>query len=195
MIRRLSTASLMLVAVLALAVPARAQLSENEIQIVELDPSGYPTVTAVVDVPRSFADTELTSEHFSLEEGGVAREIAVEKLAETTAVVLAIDTSGSMGGAPLEAAKAAALKFVDGLPARNPVAVVGFGDTANIASELTTDRAGTRAAIESLSSAGETSLYDSLVSGAAILAEAPTDRFAMVLLSDGADTASGAGPP
>ncbi len=191
---RRTLAALAALALLMAAAPAGAQLSEGEIQIVDLDATGYPTIEVTVDVPRSFADTTLTADEFSLDEGGVAREITVEKLAETTGIVLAIDTSGSMAGEAIAAAKASALAFVDGLPDSHPVAVVGFGDSVVRASELTTDRAATRNAIGSLRATGETSLYDALIESASILQTAGTDRVALVLLSDGADTASSATP-
>ena len=191
-----------LVAALCLAVvaaffggTAAAQISEDEIQIVDLDSSAYPDVRVIVDVPQSFADTDLTTRHFALQEGGVGRDLEVQKLSEITAIVLAIDTSGSMSGEPLAVAKQSALAFVDGLPERHPVAVLGFGDDVLVASGLSTDRAATAAAINNLGSGGETSLYDALVSGAGLLGDVVADRTAMVVLSDGADTASTATPP
>ncbi len=183
---------LALVALFMAAVPAAAQIDSGEIQIVALDATDYPEVELIVDVPQSFADTDLTSRQFALQEGGVRRDIAVEKLQESTAIVLAIDTSGSMQGDPLFVAKQSALAFIDGLPPQHPVAVVGFGDVATVASDLTTDRATTRTAIDGLFSGGETTLFDALVASASLLESATDDRFSVVLLSDGADTQSSA---
>ena len=189
---RIVVSTVLAALVATLALPAGAQIGEAEIAIVELDASSYPEVEVIVDVPQSFAGTTLTGRQFSLQEGGVAREIDVRKLEDTTAVVLAIDTSGSMSGEPLQVAKNAAIAFLEGLPDRNPVAVVGFGDDVLVASPLTTDRQATTASVQALASAGETSLFDALVSSAALFDTSNADRFAMVLLSDGADTASSA---
>ena len=183
---------LALAALFVAAVPAAAQIDSGEIQIVALDATDYPEVELVVDVPQSFADTDLTSRQFALQEGGVRRDIVVEKLQESTAIVLAIDTSGSMQGDPLFVAKQSALAFLDGLPPQHPVAVVGFGEVATVASDLTTDRAVSRAAIDGLLSGGETTLFDALVASASLLEGATDDRFSVVLLSDGADTRSSA---
>ncbi len=172
--------------------PAGAQIGESEIQIVELDSSSYPTVEEIVDVPRSFADTVLTEAQFALQEGGVRRNIEVEKLQESTAIVLAVDTSGSMAGDAMQVAKQSALSFLDELPPQHPVAVVGFGDTASVISPLGLDRDQTRAAVDGLTSGGETTLFDALVASAEILGESGADRDAVVLLSDGADTQSAA---
>ena len=190
--RKLVAALVAVFATLALVAPAAAQIDDREIQIVELDNSQYPRVDVIVDVPPSFADTDLTAAQFALQEGGVRRDIAVAKLQETTAVVLAIDTSGSMTGEPLAVAKQAAIGFLDGLSDQNPVAVVGFGDQATVASELTTDRDASRAAVTALASGGETTLFDALVTSADVLGEAAADRVALVVLSDGADTQSAA---
>lgn len=187
---RLAAAVLGFVSLLLTSLPAAAQISQGEIAIVELDNSAYPDVVAIVDVPQTFAGRTLTSAQFALQEGGVEREIEVQKLTDVTAVVLAIDTSGSMSGEPLAVARDSALAFLDGLPVQNPVAVVGFGDEVLVASGMTTDRAETTAAVQGLTSGGETSLFDALVSSAELFEGVSAERYAMVLLSDGADTAS-----
>ncbi|MGI9621270.1 MAG: type II secretion system F family protein [Acidimicrobiales bacterium] len=187
---RLLAVVLALFAFVVSAAPARAQIDSGEIQIVELDNSNYPEVELIVDVPQSFSDTVLTSRQFALQEGGVRRDIRVAKLEESTAIVLAIDTSGSMSGDPIFVAKQSAITFLDGLPPQHPVAVIGFGEQVTVASPLGTDREQTRAAINSLFSGGETTLYDALVSSAEIVGASSADRHAVVLLSDGADTQS-----
>lgn len=189
--KKASTAALLFLVLFA-AAPAFAQIGEGEIQIVELDNSNYPDIELTVDVPRSFSGVTLTESQFALQEGGVTRDITVEKLQDTTAIVLAIDTSASMDGEPLAVAKEAALVFVDGVPDNNPIAIVGFGDDVLVASALGLDRDITRAAISTLVSGGNTSLFDALVSSSALLNNAAAERFSIVLLSDGADTASGA---
>ncbi len=189
MIRRVTGAVLAL-AVALIAAPAWAQISDSEIQIVELDNSAYPEIQVIVDVPQSFADTRLTEAQFALQEGGVRRDITVEKLEESTAVVLALDTSGSMSGEALAVAKVSALAFLEQLPPQNPVAVVGFGDSASVAAPLSTDRVASQTAITNLVSAGETTLFDALAVSTDLLAGFEADRFAVVLLSDGADTRS-----
>jgi tight adherence protein B len=102
-------------------------------------------------------------------------------------VELVIDTSGSMRGQPLEAAKVAAQSLVDQLPPAAHVGVVGFGGAPYNVSAATTDRAATKAAIASLQPSGETALYDAVV---AVTSRLTLERRAVVLLSDGRDTAS-----
>ena len=134
LVARSFIALLVLATLVAAAGSASAQIDSGEIQIVDLNSEDYPEVELVVDVPQSFADEDLSSRQFALQEGGVRRTIEVEKLRESTAIVLAIDTSGSMSGDPLFVAQQSALAFIDGLPAQHPVAVVGFGDVVTVAS-------------------------------------------------------------
>ena len=104
--------------------------------------------------------------------------------------VLVIDTSGSMTGAPMAAAKTAAIAFLAQMPPSARVAVVGFSDSPVLASPLTTDRARLTAAIGALTADGETALYDGV--GLALDQLHPGDQIHrhLVLLSDGGDTAS-----
>ncbi|MCB0996058.1 MAG: type II secretion system F family protein [Acidimicrobiales bacterium] len=186
------TIGLVLAGLLGAALPASAQLDDAEIEILSIDTSAYPEVELLVNVPRVFADTELTTGAFAVSEGGVGRTIRVESVDDAPAVVLAIDTSGSMAGEPLTAAKLAAFRFLEGLPAGATVSVVGFGSTATVASPPTDDLAAVSPAIDGLFSDGETALYDGLVQSADVLAATPNPQRIVVLLSDGADTASAA---
>jgi tight adherence protein B len=160
---------------------------DRSIQIVEIDQSGYPRVELVVAVPPAFAG-ELSAGSFGLTESGRVMGTEVEKLREILEVVIVVDTSGSMSGAPIDRAKEAALDFVDSLDGDVAVAVVGFGDTASVEAVMSFDRDETRSAISGLSASGETSLYDGLVLSTGQFGD--TARRFVVLLSDGNDTAS-----
>ena len=103
-------------------------------------------------------------------------------------VVLAMDTSGSMRGAPLDSAKAAAQAFLAEMAPGVRIAIVGFAAQPYQVIGFTTDRGALAAAISSLQAAGETALYDGVGTGLALL-NSPA-RHAMVVLSDGKDTTS-----
>lgn len=104
-------------------------------------------------------------------------------------VVLVIDVSGSMKGAAIDAAKAAANDFISLMPKGVAIGVVSFADTPSLASPLTLDRAGVRAAIDELRANGETALYDAIVFSEVLFSGGTTDR-QIIVLSDGGDTAS-----
>ncbi|MBI2170025.1 MAG: type II secretion system F family protein [Actinobacteria bacterium] len=171
----------------------------SRVEIVAVDSSAHPEVTLSVQPPAELAGSALSADAFSLTENGTAVDVVVEQAGAKQSsldVVLVIDTSGSMKGAPLEAARSAASAFLDQMPDGARVAVVTFGDTPTVSSVLSLDRAGAVQAIAGLEASGETALYDALNVGAAQLAAVPGREAgphrALVVLSDGGDTASAA---
>src|ERR687888_516921 len=99
---------------------------------------------------------------------GVARPHAtVSVKREQATVILDIDTSISMGAddvkpTRLEAARGLARAFLDQIPAKYRVAIVGFSGRAYVALPPTDDRTLARAALRSLHTAEGTSLGDAL---------------------------------
>lgn len=158
-----------------------------------IDISGYPTVEAVVTAPQAPANS-ITAASFRVVEANTVRPFKVERLPTSElAVVLVIDTSGSMRGAALSAAERAATSFVETMPAGVPVAVVGFANAPKVQSAFTTDRAASVRALASLRASGNTTLYDAILKGVALHAERPQGpkaRKVMVVLTDGGDTRS-----
>lgn len=193
---RLARAAAVLAGAVALVVtgvvaPAGAA---DEPLAVSADVSRYPDVRLTVAAPLSAADQVLPTSAFGVVEGGEPRPVQVEALAaEQLQVALVLDTSGSMSGAPLAGAKAAAQSFLEQIPAGVPVAVVGFGATAAVVHPLSANRAAQQASIAGLTANGRTALYDGLRAGLAQLPAAPETRRVVVLLSDGGDTSSANG--
>jgi Ca-activated chloride channel family protein len=100
---------------------------------------------------------------------GVARPHATLTVKrEEATVVLAIDTSRSMKAADvaptrLGAARGAAEEFVDEVPARFRIGVVGFASRAGVAVPPTADRALVKTALGSLKPGEGTALGDAIV--------------------------------
>ncbi|NWG16529.1 MAG: VWA domain-containing protein [Chloroflexi bacterium] len=111
-------------------------------------------------------------------------------------VVLLIDVSGSMlDEGKLDQAKQAALAFIEQMEGRNRVGLAVFNDQVQnlVAMDtLETNRANIRSRIENLRADGGTALYSGLVEVLNQIArQDDADRIrAVVILSDGADTAS-----
>ncbi len=188
--RRVLTAAAVLLAALGLALPAGAQ-ADGGVEIVSTDISDFPIIRLGVAVSGAAAEDELDVGNLLVRENDEAVDIDIQPLsAESLEVALAIDISGSMAGEPLAQAKVAAVQFLDELPPEALVAVVAFGDEANLISPATTDRAESRSAISSLSDAGGTALFDGVALAATTVLGSEADRTAVVVLSDGADTTS-----
>jgi tight adherence protein B len=177
-------------AVTALGTPAGA---DETLAVVASDVTGHPNVKLVVAAPPPLAGQTLDASAFRVTEGGKPVPAQVEALpAEQLEVALVVDTSGSMSGAPLAAAKGAAQSFLNQLPPTVPVAVVGFGAAPAVVSPRSTDRAAQLSAVANLRAAGETALYDALQLGTSQLpaGTGAGARRVIVLLSDGGDTTS-----
>jgi tight adherence protein B len=193
MIHRRLRAALAMAAIVAVLPMSTAAGAEEPLTVVSTDVTAYPDVRLVIAAPGQTGDQVLTDAAFRVTEGGQQRSVSrVEALpADQLEVALALDTSGSMIGAPLAAAKAAARSFLGQLPATVPVSVVGFGASPAVVSARSTDRAGQAAAVNGLVARGQTGLYDALALALAQLPPAgPGIRRVVVLLTDGGDTSS-----
>jgi tight adherence protein B len=178
------------IAWLATGAPA-AVAAGRSLDILDVAVGADRAVTAVVAAPRELVGADIPAGAFSVFENGQRRVADVTRLpTDGLDVVLALDTSGSMRGAPLAAAKAAAVKFIAQMPATVRIGVVGFDATVRSASAFSTDRAALVAAVNNLSARGETSLYDALVVTADRFLSESGPRSAVVVLSDGGDTVS-----
>ena len=103
-------------------------------------------------------------------------------------VVVVFDASGSMAGAPLTAARAAAAEFARTLPADIHLALVTVSDQPATLLTPTADRAAFRAAVGRIRAAGDTALYDAVQQATGLLSTGAERR--ILVLSDGADTSS-----
>jgi Ca-activated chloride channel family protein len=121
--------------------------------------------------------------------------------AEQATVVLAIDTSRSMGAADvrptrLAAAQASARRFVQQLPGKYRVAVVAFSSRAQVVSAPTTDRSFVLSAIDALRPGDGTALGDGVANAVQVATGRPPGSkpvpgqkippAAILVISDGA---------
>ena len=126
-----------------------------------------------------------------------ARMTQVGRSTTTTAppraVVIVLDTSGSMAGSGIAAARQAALSYLASLPDDVQAGLVTFSDKPQLAVRPTTNRALVRQALARVGATGNTALYDAVRTAVATLYAArlgPSAQRRLVVLSDGVDTSS-----
>jgi tight adherence protein B len=139
--------------------------------------------------------SEPSSEAPKLRENGAPVRISrTENLGAEKSVVLAIDRSQSMRGAPLAHAIAAARSFVAAKPAADRVAVGSFATKPQLLTDFTTERGDAVGALRSIQvdAVQGTTLYDMIVKSANVLADEPLEARVMIVVTDGNETRSSA---
>jgi len=154
-----------------------------------VDTSDFPTVRVVI-TPTTDRGGLVAGDVTVLQDGEAVPATVTPLESDPIEAVLLIDTSGSMAGAPIAAAKQAAIGFISALPPGSSVAVLGFGDEVQVVTGLAAPSDETTAGITGLRAQGETALYDAVLAAAQALAADSSSRRLIVLLSDGGDTAS-----
>ncbi len=164
------------------------------LEITGVNPTELPTVVVTTSVFDRLGQPifGLGAENFTVtgELAETARIISVENVSDdelSFSVVLAIDTSSSMAGYPLERAKEAAIIFVNSIGPNDPVAIVTFDTREQLILDYTTDKNVLIDTINNLGFGGKTALYDGSTLAIEKAAESPTSRRVVILLSDGAE--------
>ncbi|MEZ0396747.1 MAG: VWA domain-containing protein [Anaerolineales bacterium] len=165
---------------------------------------GAPSETEVayeVDAYVSVVDGDgipienLTVENFAMIEDAQQVQLRAVEMAQdrTLQVVLILDTSTSMVGQPMTAARQAAGAFVEGLNDGDSVALVSFNHIVTAEMDFTTDHQAVQerlSTVNAVPSAGAC-LYDAVWQAVQMTASLPSGRRAVVLLTDGPDEYNG----
>jgi len=166
--------------------PQRTPTFEVGIEVINLNLS-------VTDARNRYV-TDLTASDFAVFEDGIRQELSLfthENLPISMAVL--IDGSASMEG-KLPTAQAAATRFVKTLRPEDVAEVVQFNDRATVLRDFTSNHEELRAAIARIEPAGPTALHNALYIALKELGKqkkaGELRRLAIVLLTDGEDTAS-----
>jgi tight adherence protein B len=178
------TASLIVVAALALAAPA---VAADSLQVGRVDTSDYPNVRYSVVTP-----TPSSSAPAVLENGEPVVGFAAENLGRAKSIALLIDRSRSMNGAAFEDAVSAARSFIASKPPADRVMLIGFGRQAVRLTGFSSATIDTDAALESLAVDRKqgTALRDAISLGSRALADEPYAGRVLIVLTDGNDVSS-----
>jgi len=152
--------------------------------------------TRTVRVPVSVLDdggrpvTGLRAEDFQLRDDGRKQSITLfSGERRSLRIALALDTSGSMANKMREV-EGALRHFIDLLEPSDEILVLTFNDRVRVLQDFTSDRALLGRVLDKLTPAGPTALYDATAEAIRRVATGPADGKAVVIVSDGVDTAS-----
>ena len=177
---------------------SKTQTEEVSIRITQIDTSNFPQVTVYVAI------TDVNGEPVGLDPARIRLmenevEIPVNQIEgageiDPLTTLLVMDISESMlYVGKLEAAKSAAVVFVNQLRPSDRIGLLTFNTLINYVQPITEDRKLILSAIDDLQAEEETAMYDALSEAISILSEVG-GRKAIVALTDGLDNLSQATP-
>lgn len=173
------------------AVTASAD-GEIVVSVNSVDDSRFPEVSAVFTADEAGRPvTDLSTNEVTVAENGVASSVSSIRVASDAAIPLALlvtfDSSGSMAGANLAQAKAAASALFKNLAPGDRGALITFSDDVRISVPLGGAQDELQAAVAALQATGNTALYDAVAQSGRVAAASGAPRRAVVLISDGED--------
>lgn len=161
----------------------------------------FRSAVDVVDLDVTVSNAEgrfvrgLKKEDFELLEDGLLRPIthfSAERVPISLGIV--VDTSESMAGAPMRAARAAVARLLADLPdPRDEAFIYRFGTEPELLQGWTTHRDAVRRALDHVGTGGGTALFDATAAAVRLAATGQHRKRAVVVISDGNDTASRTG--
>jgi VWFA-related protein len=173
-------------AVIILSGAFRASAQDDD--VIKIDSSIVRLNVGVAD-SRGRPITNLDKSSFTLFEDGVRQDILrFEPTVAPFSVVMILDMSGST--LPMrQVMKMSAFRFIDALSPDDRVAVVEFYDKVNLRNDFTNDRRTIANSIDVSNGRGKSQFYKALDFSLNKLANEGNRRKAIIVLSDGVDTA------
>lgn len=156
-----------------------------------------PNIQLIVSVTDSQGNpiSGLTSNNFTLKEGGQSRSITVTPVSSggssgALSLAILIDISASMYDQDLANMKTASKQLISQMAASDAIAIYSFSSTVTLVQDFTSDKSALNRAVDSLSLASTTALYDAIKAAAQKIAPR-SGRRAIVLMTDGGDSGDG----
>lgn len=173
------------------AAPSASAQQGGGFDVRVLDSATFPDREVILSLPAARA---LKRSDLKLRENDrPVRDLVLTSEAQNSerGLVLAIDASESMRGAPIEAAMVAARSFARRRPAKTPLGVVFFSREARVALAPTTDGRAIDALLRQTPALTRgTQAFDASMASIKALRDAKLKSGAVLLLSDGADVGS-----
>src|SRR5437764_11686222 len=169
---------------------AQARQKDSDEDVVRVESDLVILNVTVTDKQGHYAH-KLMRPDFKIFEDGREQQVGFFSVEETPfAAAILLDTSGSMESR-ITLARAAAIRFLEGLREEDVASVYHFDSQVEQLQDFSPGRDLPPLAY-GLKSKGMTTLNDAMVRAARDLAQRPEKRRAIVILSDGMDTKSGA---
>ena len=164
-------------------------ISAQDDDVIKFDSSIVRLNVGVVNT-RGESIINLNKDDFTIYEDGVKQSISrFEPTVAPFSVVMILDMSGSTLGFR-ETIRQSAFRFVDALQPDDRVAVIEFYDKVNLRNDFTTDRKVIGNSISVANGRGKTQLYKALSMAMQKLAGEGKRRKAIIVLTDGIDSAA-----
>lgn len=166
----------------------------NGLIIRKIDATDFPTVRLTVNIAMELdekleqKDFTLTEMDMLLEDFRILNQEEAQKQGDMS-VVLVVDRSGSMSGAPLEDTKKAVSNFVKNTDDNIQIGLVAFESFAELIAPISDNKNSILRGVQSIESTGGTSIYAGLQEAGSQLS-VETGTKIIILLSDGADGSS-----
>jgi len=168
--------------------PPPQEVGEGDVVRVESD---LVTLTATVTDSRGRVVADLKQSDFTVYEDGVKQELSYFSTGDRVPVSLGIlfDTSGSMID-KIEGVRDAVEHFVKSVAPGDEIFLIRFSENADMVQDFTDDHRRILRAVEDLEPQGSTALYDAVILGLQRVTQGKHRKRALLLLTDGNDTAS-----
>ena len=169
--------------------PSPQQVGEGDVIRVDTE---LVTLTATVTDARGRYLADLKQSDFTVYEDGVKQQIAYFSTGDRVPMSLGIlfDTSGSMVD-KIEGVEDAVQHFVKSVAPGDEIFLIRFSDNAELVQDFTDDRRRILRAVENLEPQGSTALYEAVLLGLQKVTSGQHRKRALLLVTDGNDTASG----
>lgn len=148
-------------------------------------------LTATVTDKNGRYRADLKQSDFTVYENGVEQKLEYFNTGDRVPISLGIvfDTSGSMED-KIEGVQDAVEHFVKSIGADDEIFLVEFSDFAEIVQDFTNDKRRIQRTVQNLEPRGSTALFDAILLGLQHVTQGKNRKRALLLLTDGNDTAS-----
>ncbi len=176
-------------------IPPDVIVDNARVSLNKIDTTDFPSVKLTVSVMDNNGKPldNLAKQDFIVLEDGKEQNIidvkTVKSAKSQLSILLILDISGSMDGAPLDSLKESAKEFINLLPSNWRSGLIVFDGTVQQLSGFTSNKETLYKNIDSLYASGMTALYDALMEGIK-MSEQELSIGAIILFTDGVENKS-----